>query len=154
METEKNKINLESLKKVYFIGIGGIGTSAIARYMKARGKEVSGSDIRPSNVTKNLEAVGIKINYGQKEENITGDIDLVIYTVSVPKTNSELRLVLEKGIRSITYAEALGLIFNDKNGIAVCGTHGKSTTTAMLGGVLEDGGIDPSVLVGSIVPAL
>ena len=146
------EINIESLKKVYFIGIGGIGTSAIARYMKASGKEVEGSDMKSSRVTEGLEKIGIKVNYVQVAENITDDIDLVIYTASIPKTNPELAKVLEKKIKSITYAESLGLIFNGKGGIAVCGTHGKSTTSAMLGGVLEDGGIDPSVLVGSIVP--
>lgn len=145
-------INIEEFKKIYFIGIGGIGTSAIARYMKAAGKEVVGSDIKPSRVTQDLEKMGIKINYGQVAENITEDIDLVIHTASIPKTNPELSTVLEKGIRAITYAESLGLVFNGKNGIAICGTHGKSTTSAMVGGVLEDGGIDPSVLVGSIVP--
>lgn len=149
---EKEDIDVESLKKVYFIGIGGIGVSAIARFMKAQGKEVVGSDIKPSKVTLGLEKLGIIVNYGQKEENITDDIDLVVHTASIPKTNPELKTVLEKGIRALTYAESLGLIFNGKNGIAVCGTHGKSTTSAMVGAVLEDGGIDPSVLVGSIVP--
>lgn len=146
------EINIEQLRKIYFIGIGGIGLSAIARYMQAGGKDVSGSDAKSSRVTECLEKLGIAINYAQVAENITDDIDLVIHTASIPKTNPELVTVLEKGIRSITYAESLGLIFNGKGGIAVCGTHGKSTTSAMLGGVLEDGGIDPSVLVGSIVP--
>ena len=150
METEK--IRLEDVKKVYFIGIGGIGISAIARFLAAKGKDVSGSDMKPSKVTLGLEKIGININYGQREGNITDDIDLAVYTTSVPKTNPEMKAVLEKSIRAITYAESLGLIFNSREGIAVCGTHGKSTTTAMIGAVLEDGGVDPSVLVGSIVP--
>lgn len=149
---EKIDIDIEKLNKIYFIGIGGIGISAIARFMKARGKEVVGSDIKPSKVSQGLEELGIKINYGQVAENITDDIDLVVYTTSVPKTNPELKTALEKRMKVITYSDSLGLAFNDKNGIAICGTHGKSTTTAMIGGVLEDGGIDPSVLVGSIVP--
>jgi len=146
------EVDIEKLKKVYFIGIGGIGTSAIARYMKSLNKEVVGSDIKPSLVTNGLEKIGIKVNYGQVAENITDDIDLVIHTASVSKTNPELATSIEKGLQIITYAESLGLVFNSRKGIAVCGTHGKSTTTAMVGGVLEDGGIDPSVLVGSIVP--
>lgn len=148
----EEKINIENLKKIYFIGIGGIGMSAIARFMKAREKEVVGSDIKPSKVTQDLEKLGIKVNYGQVAENITDDIDLVIYTGSIPKTNPELATVFEKRMKAITYAESLGLVMSGKDGIAICGTHGKSTTTAMIGGVLEDGGIDPSVLVGSIVP--
>ncbi|MDD3190532.1 MAG: UDP-N-acetylmuramate--L-alanine ligase [Candidatus Pacebacteria bacterium] len=149
---DMKKIDIEKLKKIYFIGIGGIGTSAIARYMKSLNKEVVGSDIKPSLVTKGLEKIGIEVNYGQVAENITDDIDLVIHTASVPKTNPELAAAAEKGLQTITYAESLGLVFNSREGIAICGTHGKSTTTAMVGGVLEDGGIDPSVLVGSIVP--
>jgi UDP-N-acetylmuramate--alanine ligase len=145
-------LNIEDLKKVYFIGIGGIGMSAIARYMRAKGKEVIGSDLKPSNITENLEGLGIRINYAQVAENITDDIDLVIYTGSIPKTNPELSAALAKHLKSMTYGESLGLIFNGKGGIAVCGTHGKSTTSAMVGAVLEEGGIDPSVLVGSIVP--
>lgn len=147
-------IDIEKVKKVYFIGIGGIGISAIARFMKSKGKEVAGSDsnLKPSKVTIGLEGLGIKVNYGQKEENIADDIDLVIYTAAVPKTNPELKTVLEKGIKNITYTESLGLIFNDRYGISICGTHGKSTTTAMAGGLLEDADFDPSVLVGSIVP--
>lgn len=149
---ENEKIDINKLNKIYFIGIGGIGLSAIARYMKAAGKEVVGSDIGPSNVTEGLEVLGIKINYGQVAENITDNIDLVIRTASISADNPELKAARGKGLKDITYAESLGLIFNGKGGIAICGTHGKSTTSAMVGGVLEDGGIDPSVLVGSIVP--
>jgi UDP-N-acetylmuramate--alanine ligase len=150
METED--IRLEDIKKIYFIGIGGIGMSAVARFMRAAGKEVLGSDLKPSRVTLQLESLGITIHYGQKEENITDGIDLAVYTVSIPADNPERKKVTEKGIPAITYARSLGLIFNGKRGIAVCGTHGKSTTTAMIGYVLEDGGVDPTVLVGSIVP--
>lgn len=147
-------IDIEKIKKVYFIGIGGIGISAIARFMKSKGKEVIGSDSNPnpSKITISLESLGIQVNYGQKEENITDDIDLVIYTAAVPKTNPELKTVLEKGIEHMTYTESLGVIFNDHYGISVCGTHGKSTTTAIAGALLEDADFDPSVLVGSIVP--
>jgi UDP-N-acetylmuramate--alanine ligase len=149
---EMDNLQLEKVKKAYFIGIGGIGISAIAKYMHGQGIEVRGSDLKPSNVTERLESLGLSIRYGQKAENITDDIDLVVYTTSIPETNPELQAVREKGLRAITYAQSLGLVFNEKNGIAVCGTHGKSTTTAMIGAVLEDGGVDPSVLVGSIVP--
>ncbi len=145
-------INIEDLGKIYFIGIGGIGTSAVARFMKAKGKEVAGSDLKPSKVTKDLEKLGIGINYSQVAENISDDIDLVIYTGSIPETNAELAAVRSKGMKILTYGQSLGLVMSGKGGIAICGTHGKSTTSAMVGGVLEDGGIDPSVLVGSIVP--
>jgi len=145
-------INLERIKKVHFIGIGGIGLSAIARLMKEEGKEVSGSDLSPSLIIGDLKKRGIKIYIGQSKENISTDIDLVIYTTAVDEDNPELREAKEIGIRAITYPQALGLVFNGKFGIAVCGTHGKSSTTAMAGLLLDDAGFDPSVIVGSIIP--
>ena len=145
-------VNLDKIKKIHFIGVGGIGLSAIARLMKEKGKEVSGSDLSPSLMTDKLEKIGIKIYNNQVEENISDDIDLVIYTTAVPKNNPELEKAKELGIKTITYPEALGLIFNDKFGIAVCGTHGKSSVSAMAGLLLDDAKLDPSIIVGSIMP--
>ncbi len=144
--------NLDKTKKIHFIGIGGIGLSAIARLMKERGKEVSGSDLSSSLMTDKLEKLGVKIYIGQAEENISDDIDLVIHTTAVPENNPELKKARELRIKTITYPEALGLIFNDKFGIAVCGTHGKSSVSAMAGLLLDDAKLDPSIIVGSIVP--
>ena len=149
---KEKRMSITKAKKIYFVGVGGIGMSAIARYTLTTGKEVAGSDLKSSAVTKQLEKEGIKINYSQVAENITDDIDLIVYSASVPVSNPELCVAKEKGIKTATYGEALGMIFNVKKGIAICGTHGKSTVTAMTGAVLEDGDLDPSVLVGSIVP--
>ncbi len=145
-------INLDKTKKIHFIGIGGIGLSAIAKLMKEKGKKVSGSDLNPSLMTDKLERIGIKIYIGQAEENISDDIDLIIHTTAVPENNPELKRAKELGIKTITYPEALGLIFNDKFGIAVCGTHGKSSVSAMAGLLLDDAKLDPSIIVGSIMP--
>ena len=145
-------IDLNKIKKIHFIGIGGIGLSAIARLMKEKGKEVSGSDLSPSLMTDKLEKLGVKIQIGQSEENISQDIDLIIYTTAISKDNSELKKARELKIKTITYPESLGLIFNDKYGIAVCGTHGKSSVSAMAGLLLDDAKLDPSIIVGSIVP--
>jgi len=145
-------IDLNKIKKIHFIGIGGIGLSAIARFMKEKNKEVSGSDLSHSLMTDKLEKLGIKIKIGQSEENISQDMDLIIYTTAVPKNNPELKKVRELGIKTITYPESLGLVFNDKYGIAVCGTHGKSSVSAMAGLLLDDARLDPSIIVGSIVP--
>ena len=146
------KIELDKIKKIHFIGIGGIGLSAIARLMKERGKEVSGSDLSPSLMTDKLEKIGIKINIGQAEENISDDLDLVIHTTAVPENNPELKKARELKIKTIIYPESLGLVFNNKFGIAICGTHGKSSVSAMAGLLLDDAKLDPSVIVGSIVP--
>lgn len=146
------KMDFEKINKIHFIGIGGIGLSAIAKFMKLKGKQISGSDLSRSLVIDNLEEDGIKIFIGQNEENISSDIDLVIHTMAIPKDNSELNRAKELNIKTITYPESLGVLFNDKFGIGVCGTHGKSSTTAMIGLMLDDAGLDPSIVVGSIVP--
>jgi len=145
-------MDLNKVKIIHFIGIGGIGLSAIARLMKGRGKEVSGSDLSPSLMTEKLEEIGIKIYIGQAEENVSDNMDLIIHTTAVPEDNPELKKTKELGIKTITYPEALGLVFNNKFGIAVCGTHGKSSVSAMAGLLLDDAKMDPSVIVGSVVP--
>lgn len=146
------KMDLEKINRIHFIGVGGIGLSAIAKLMKEKGKDVSGSDLSRSLMVEKLEKMGIKICIGQSEKNITPDIDLVIYTTAAEKNNLELEKAREMKIKAISYPESLGMIFNEHFGIAVCGTHGKSTTTAMAGLLLDDAGIDPTVLVGSVVP--
>lgn len=146
------EISLGKVKRVHFIGICGIGISAIARLLKTAGKEVSGSDVKSSPICDNLKKIRIKIYIGHSEKNIDEDIDLVIYTPAIPDNNPELEKAKKIGIKTINYPQALGLIFNDKIGIAVCGTHGKSTTTAMIGLVLDDAKLDPSIAIGSIVP--
>lgn len=146
------KVDFDKISKIHFIGVGGIGLSAIARLMKERGKEVSGSDLSRSLMVKSLEKIGIKIYIGQSEKNINKNINLVIHTTAIPEENPELKKARGLEIKTITYPESLGLVFNDKFGIAVCGTHGKSSTSAMAGLLLDDAGLDPSVIVGSIVP--
>jgi UDP-N-acetylmuramate--alanine ligase len=145
-------IDLNKINKIHFIGIGGIGLSAIARLLSEKGKKVSGSDLSPSLITRSLEKCGVEIYIGQSERNITEDMDLVVYTMAVPEDNPELKKAKELKIKTITYPESLGMVFNDKYGIAVCGTHGKSSTSAMAGLLLDDAGLNPSVIVGSIVP--
>ena len=145
-------MDLEKINKIHFIGVGGIGLSAIAKLMKEKGKDVTGSDLNRSLMTEKLEKTGIRIIIGQSEKNITPDIGLVIYTMAAAKNNPELKKARELKIKVISYPESLGIVFNEKFGIAVCGTHGKSTTTAMAGLLLDDAGIDPTVLVGSVVP--
>jgi len=151
-----NKIrpfDLFGVKKVHFIGVGGIGLSAIAKLMNAQGKTVSGSDANESEITADLKKAGVKIFIGQKAENLADDTELVIYTLAIPASNPERSKAEKMAIPLLTYPEALGILFNDKYGIAICGTHGKSTTTSMASLVLTDGGLDPSVVVGSKVPA-
>ncbi|MCK4892103.1 MAG: UDP-N-acetylmuramate--L-alanine ligase, partial [Candidatus Pacebacteria bacterium] len=139
------EIDFEKINKIHFIGIGGIGLSAIAKLMKKKGKKISGSDISHSLMTEKLEKIGIKIFIGQTEENISDDMDLIIYTTAVSANNLELKRARALNIKTITYPESLGLVFNNQFGIAVCGTHGKSSTTAMAGLLLDDADFNPSI---------
>lgn len=146
------KIDLDKIQRIHFIGIGGIGLSAIAKLMLAKGKIVSGSDVNESEITDELGKFGAKIFIGQKAENLDEDTELVIYTLAIPENNPELVRAKQLKTPTLSYPKALGRIFNNKFGIAVCGTHGKSTTASLIGLVLASGGLDPTVVVGSKVP--
>jgi UDP-N-acetylmuramate--alanine ligase len=138
-------------KKVHFIGIGGIGVSALARMMLHDGKETSGSDRDKSEITETLEQIGIRVCYGQKAENVPIGTDLVVYTVAITDDNPELMQAKKLGIEAMTYPQFLGVLSKDKYTIAVSGTHGKTTTTAMIAKILIDAGLDPTVIVGSLI---
>src|SRR3989344_720834 len=141
--------------KVHLVGIGGIGVSALARMFLGEGPPaggVSGSDRDPSPITEELARLGVKIFFGHRAENLPPDADLVIYTIAVPPDNPELLAAKRLGIKTLSYPEALGEISARKFTIAVAGTHGKTTTTAMLAKIFIDAGLDPTVIVGSILP--
>lgn len=147
-----NKLTIENIKKVYFIGIEGAGTSALAVILKNWGMEVSGSDEGDHFYFENLNQIGISVNHVFDRENLPIDTDLVVYSTAFhPDTNEELQAALNKGLPTLSYPEALGLFFNQRLGVAVCGTHGKTTTTALIGEALKAGGADPTVLVGATV---
>ncbi len=145
-------IDLSKIKKVFFVGIGGIGISAIARMMLLEGKYVYGSDISMSGITDELQKLGAKIVLGQAIELILKDVELVVYSLSVsqydPKFFTELK---NSGIKILSYPEILGIVTANKYTIAVSGTHGKTTTTAMISKILIDAKLDPSVIVGSLL---
>jgi UDP-N-acetylmuramate--alanine ligase len=142
---------LENIKKVHFIGVGGIGVSAIAKMMLLLGKKVFGSDIAASEITDDLKKRGIEIFIGHRKENIDRDNDLIIFSPAVPENNPELLAAKEFKIEQLSYPEFLGELSKNYFTIAVSGTNGKTTTTAMLGLILEKAGLDPTVIVGSEV---
>ena len=144
-------MNLDEIKKVHFVGIGGIGVSAIAKMMFLLGKKVSGSDLDVSEITDELKNKGIKIFIGHQKENLEKDTDLLIYSPAVPAHNIERKFAQELKIKELSYPEFLGELSKDYFTIAVSGTNGKTTTTAMLGLILEKAGLDPTVIVGSEV---
>lgn len=151
--------NPKKFKNIYFIGLKGVGMTMLAQFLAARGNKVSGSDVSDTFMTDVvLRRAGLKIFSPFSPKNIPTDLDLIIYSSAYnPKNNSELAYITKnparfRNIRLLSYAEALGEIFNQHEGIAVCGSHGKTTTTAWLGYVLQQAGKDPNVLVGSRVP--
>ncbi len=136
--------------KVHFIGIGGIGVSALAQYYLSKEAEVSGSDLFSSEITDFLKEKGAKIFIGKhKKQNLLSNIDLVIYSPAVKKDNPELRELIKQGAKAQSYPEALGDLTKQYFAIAVSGTHGKSTTTAMIALVLTKAGLDPTVIIGT-----
>src|SRR3989344_42839 len=152
MVNSKMNIDLSKIKKVFFLGIGGIGVSAIARMMLLQGKSVFGSDILESIIVEDLRNLGAEIKLGQAIELIPKDIDLVIYSIAIPKYDPEFFKKLQNsGIQILSYPQMLGVVTANKYTIAVSGTHGKTTTTAMIAKILIDAGKDPSVVVGSLL---
>lgn len=149
-------MDLKTAKKIYFIGVKGVGMTAIAQVLKLRGAEVTGSDTHEKFFTDEVLAKsGIKFYEGFNAANLTAETpDLVIYSTAYTDENPELATAKKSGVAILSYPEALGQIFKEGFGIAVCGTHGKTTTTAMLGFVLQELGSDPTVVVGSAVPQL
>jgi UDP-N-acetylmuramate--alanine ligase len=137
--------------KIHCIGIGGIGLSALARYYLSQGCLVSGSDQSESELLVRLQEEGVQIFTSQKKENLPDGVDLVVYTIAIPETNEELVEARKRGITIKTYPQALGDVTKEKTTIAVCGTHGKTTTTAMTYHALKACGINPTVIVGSLL---
>jgi len=144
-------LDFKKVNNIHFIGIGGIGMSAVAQLFLSQDKKVSGSDTGASKVTELLESKGAKIYFTQQEKNIDPDVDLVVYTIAIDVENPELKEAKRRKIPIITYPETLGLISKDKFTIAVSGTHGKTTTTAMIAKVMIDAGLDPTVIAGSLM---
>lgn len=148
-------MNLNQIQNVYFIGIGGIGMSALARYFKNIGKQVSGYDKTPSTLTNELIESGIKIHFEDNISLIPSDYfvenTLVIITPAVPNTHSEWNYFLERSYVVKKRAEVLGIITKDTFSFAVAGTHGKTTTSSILGHILYESGADVTAFVGGIV---
>lgn len=137
-------------KRVHFIGIGGAGMSGIARILLARGVEVSGSDIKSSSVTDNLQNLGTSIFIGHAAENING-ADLIVLSTAISDQNPEKYAAVTQGVPMIARAQALAILMHGMKSVAVAGTHGKTTTTSMLTVALQGAGADPSFAIGGMI---
>jgi UDP-N-acetylmuramate--alanine ligase len=140
--------SLAAVRRAHFVGIGGTGMSGLARLFLEQGREVSGSDVRASGATDALARAGAAICVGHAGEHVR-DPDLVVVSAAVAPDNPEVRAASARRIPVATHAEVLGLLVASGRGIAVAGTHGKTTTTALVGYLLERAGRDPTILAGS-----
>ena len=145
-------MNISDYKKAHFVGIGGAGMSAMAKYLRHQGLHVSGSDRSASGITKDLED-NYEITFweGSNPENIDNDIDLLVYSPAVPKSDPEFQKACNLGVSTRSYPELLGVISRNKKTIAISGTNGKTTTTSMLIEVMKDLGQDPTGIVGAVL---
>ncbi|MBR2764820.1 MAG: UDP-N-acetylmuramate--L-alanine ligase [Blautia sp.] len=149
------EIDLSTPAAVHFIGIGGISMSGLAQVLLDKGFAVSGSDTRPSLLTRALEEKGAAVFYPQRASNLPDRLDAVIYTAAINPENPEYQAALSRGVPMLTRAQLLGQIMKGYGtSIAVAGTHGKTTTTSMLAHILMEAQCDPTISVGGILPSI
>lgn len=142
-------INIDDYSNVHFIGLGGISMSALAEVLIDKGVKVSGSDSKDSTILKKLRTKGAKVYIGHKSENITDELDLIVYTDAISSDNPEFLEAKNKSVMTIDRGNFLGqLMKRYKNSIAISGTHGKTTTTGMLSTILHATDLDPTILLG------
>ncbi|MGM0608618.1 MAG: UDP-N-acetylmuramate--L-alanine ligase [Candidatus Muiribacteriota bacterium] len=147
-------INLKPTKNIHFIGVGGTGMSGLAKIIHSFGYNVSGSDLQKNKVTVELENFGINIFYTHNSANIKGDTQLIVKSAAVSDNNPEVFTAKARNISVIKYAEMLGYIMDLKKGIAVAGTHGKTTISSMLAYIMNFDNIFPGYVIGGVVPQL
>ncbi len=143
-------MKLDKLTSVYFLGIGGIGMSALARYFLHMGLDVSGYDKTPTALTDQLESEGMKIHFDENPDLIPKNTELVIYTPAIPRDHKEFSYILKKKVRMMKRSEVLGKIASKYFTIAVAGTHGKTTTSALIAHILKSAGIPHIAFLGGI----
>lgn len=147
-----NNVEWGQFKRVHCVGIGGIGVSALAKLLHLRGLHVTGSEKHVFEVVDDVRALGIPVNIGFAAENITADVDVVIYSDAFRDGNGEVVAAQHRNIPTYSYNEMLGILSRGSTLFAITGTNGKSTTTSMLAKILEHAEMDPTVVVGSKVP--
>ncbi len=141
---------IEKIKTVYFIGIGGIGMSAIARFFHSKGIKVSGYDRTETTLSRELEAEGIAVHYDEGIKLIPKEVDLVVYTPAIPADHTELVFYEQNGYRVIKRSDVLRMITESSFNICIAGTHGKTTTTTMIAHLLRDSGYGYNAFLGGI----
>jgi len=147
-------VNFLRVRRVHFVGIGGVGMSGLAEILTSVGLTVTGSDLSEGEETRRLRALGIPVfAAGHRAEHVTG-ADVVVYSSAVAEGNPEIVAAREAGVPVIKRAEMLAEVMRVKTGIAIAGSHGKTTTTSMTGSILQAAGLDPTIVVGGRVRAM
>ena len=145
---------LASIKNIHFIGIGGIGMSGIAELLHNQGFHITGSDLSKSSNVERLEELGIQVSIGHNSDNIN-ELELVVYSDAIPKENCELLEAKKKNILCYSRAKMISQIAKLKSStVAISGTHGKTTTTSIIGSILKDSDLDPTIIVGGVVKSI
>ena len=144
------KFEADKIRKIFFLGLGGIGMSAMARYFQSKGIAIHGYDKTPSALTDELMQEGMIIHFNDDPSQIPGDIDLVIFTPAVPKTLEEYKFIQESGIPMLKRAQVTGKITEGKTTVAVAGTHGKTSISSLTAHILMQAGFPVSALIGGI----
>ena len=146
--------DITNYKKIHCLGIGGIGLSAVAEILQDNGHIVSGTDMKPSDVTSHLERIGMKIYYKHEPENVEG-VDAIVYSNAVSDDNPEVVRAKELGLPLFSRAQVLGMLMDRyDNSVAICGTHGKTTVTSMTSLILRNADYKPTILVGGNLPEI
>ncbi|MGL4564605.1 MAG: Mur ligase domain-containing protein, partial [Halioglobus sp.] len=141
---------MRRIRRIHMIGIGGAGMSGIAEVLANLGYEVSGSDLRPGAVTRRLESRGIRVYIGHAAANI-GSADVVVVSSAVNEANAEVVAARAARIPVVPRAEMLAELMRYRHGIAVAGTHGKTTTTSLIANIFAEAGLDPTFVIGGLV---
>ena len=145
-------MKFRKINNIFFVGIGGIGMSGIAELLMNLKFNISGSDISENENVKRLKELGVDVQIGHNVNNVTNDIDVLVYSSAVPLENPEIMRAKQKGIPVIRRAEMLGeLISVKETSIAIGGTHGKTTTSSMVGAILSYAKMDQTLVVGGLV---
>lgn len=143
-------MKLDNIHSIYFVGIGGIGMSALARYFHGRGVKVAGYDRTETTLTKTLVSEGIAVRYVAEVETLPQDVDLVVYTPAVPANHAELVWFREQGYPVLKRSAVLGIISEGMRAVAIAGTHGKTTTSTLTTHLLRSGGVDCNAFLGGV----
>ena len=150
MESHLSAHIMGRVKHIHFIGIGGAGMGGIAEVLKTLGYEISGSDIKETSITKRLKSLNIKVSIGHDVKNIT-NADVVVRTSAIKDDNEELVSARRNRIPVVRRAEMLAELMRFSQGIAIAGTHGKTTTTSLVASVLAEEGFDPTYVIGGLL---